>query len=78
MWAWTVHDRYLGEGEEAAFVAHVGDLVLGSADELQWVKGLLLKGSVEGNNLAGKWTSIASAPPVIPLKVCAGVPPVCS
>ncbi len=60
--------RYLSEGD-GAFVAHVGDLVLGSADELQWVKGLLLTGTVEGNTVTGKWASVASAPPVVPLKV---------
>ena len=67
--------RYLSEGD-GAFVAHVGDLVLGSADELQWVKGLLLTGTVEGNTVTGKWASVASAPPVVPLKVsvcCVGV-----
>jgi hypothetical protein len=54
---------------DKAFVAFVGDLVLGSSDTLKWVRGLRMVGRLDGSTVTGSWLSVASAPPAVPLKV---------
>ena len=60
---------YSARGDGGPFVGVVGELVLGSSDDLKWVRGLRVSGNRDCGDVTGSWLAVARAPPVIPLKV---------